>query len=304
LAAPRAGIVSRTTLLANGWSPSGITRAVNRGELIVVTRGVYRTAGSPWTRRAAQHTVIALLGEDAALSRWTAAELLGIHDPVPGPMHAVIPHLRRPPTGAESLVRVTRTSGDLEAARRTVHGLPITDAAHTVLDLAAHMTEARLAELAAAALRTRATSIPELREHLERQQHAPGRARLVSVLGLLADDAAGTRSDVEVAACHALVGAGLPRPVLAHRVRDARGRFVAEVDLAYPDQRIAIEIDGYRWHSSPARKRSDEERQNRLVVLGWTVLRFSATDVRVRPGHVVATVAAALRRSGASVFTP
>jgi predicted transcriptional regulator of viral defense system len=303
LAATRAGIVSRTELLANGWSPSAITRATSRGRLVAVTRGVYRTAGSPWTRRAAQHAVIALLGADAVLSRWTAAELLGIHDVVGGAMHATIPHRRRLPRGVEALVRVTRTTSDLTEARRNVHGLPITDGASTVIDLAAHVTESRLTELAAAALRRRVTTLRELRQRLDTHTRAPGRARLLAVIDLLADDAGRTRSDVEMVACHAIVDAGLPRPVLAHHVRDGQGRLVAELDLAYPEQRIAIEVDGYRWHSSPARKRADEERQNRLVVLGWTVLRFSATDVRTRPHHVVAMVAAALERSGASVST-
>ncbi len=38
------------------------------------------------------------------------------------------------------------------------------------------------------------------------------------------------------------------------------GHLEAELDLAYPDQRIAIEIDGYRWHSTPEQKRRDERR--------------------------------------------
>lgn len=62
--------------------------------------------------------------------------------------------------------------------------------------------------------------------------------------------------------------------------------------LAYPEHRLAIEIDGFRWHSSPARKRADEERQNRLILAGWTVLRFSASVVRASPAALVGAVAA------------
>ncbi len=53
-------------------------------------------------------------------------------------------------------------------------------------------------------------------------------------------------------------GGGRLRSVLAHRVIDDAGRFLAEVDLAYPDRRIAIELDGFRWHSSPARKHAED----------------------------------------------
>jgi hypothetical protein len=33
-------------------------------------------------------------------------------------------------------------------------------------------------------------------------------------------------------------------------VRDAEGRFVARVDLAFPEQRVAVEYDG-AWHGRP-----------------------------------------------------
>jgi hypothetical protein len=41
-----------------------------------------------------------------------------------------------------------------------------------------------------------------------------------------------------------LVDGGLPRPVAQFEVRDALGRFIGRVDLAYPGKKIAIEYDG------------------------------------------------------------
>ena len=38
--------------------------------------------------------------------------------------------------------------------------------------------------------------------------------------------------------------AGLPRPVLQYVIRDAVGRFLGQVDLAWPDQRVLVEFDG------------------------------------------------------------
>ena len=74
-----------------------------------------------------------------------------------------------------------------------------------------------------------------------------------------------------------------------------RGRDgVARVDLAYPGRRIAVALDGFSWHSSRTAFVSDRNRQNRLVLLGWTVLRFTWADVVDNPESVVALLSQAL----------
>jgi very-short-patch-repair endonuclease len=57
---------------------------------------------------------------------------------------------------------------------------------------------------------------------------------------------------------------------------------------------LAIEVDGYGPHSSRRAFQSDRDRQNTLVGLGWTVLRFTWADVVKRPEHVARLVAAAI----------
>jgi predicted transcriptional regulator of viral defense system len=297
LARRQSGVIARDQLLGLGVSRSAVTRAVRRGQLLVLGRGVYRFRGAPLSRRAARFAAVLLAGEDGALARWTAAELHGFAEPRSGRVHLVVPHERLGPSSDVAFVKVTRTRNLPSVERDLVDGLAVTAPARTLLDLAPVCSEAHLAELVAAALRTRGCTLSDLEDTLRRHPGATARGRLVRVVALLGDDAEGSRSDVEVAALAAVVEAGLPRPDLAHRVRDRRGRFVAEVDLAYPAQRIAIEIDGYRWHSSPASKLADERRQNRLVLAGWTVLRFSADEVRRRPDEVVATIAGALEQA-------
>jgi very-short-patch-repair endonuclease len=53
---------------------------------------------------------------------------------------------------------------------------------------------------------------------------------------------------------------------------------------------IAIEVDGWAFHHSPERFQRDRTRQNDLVALGWTVLRFTWGDLVERPGYVVAAI--------------
>jgi very-short-patch-repair endonuclease len=69
---------------------------------------------------------------------------------------------------------------------------------------------------------------------------------------------------------------------------------VAVVDFAYPDRRIAIEVDGYRWHAGRRRWERDLARRNALTALGWRVLHVTAADIEQRPGDMLAIVRAAL----------
>src|SRR4029453_15640221 len=72
----------------------------------------------------------------------------------------------------------------------------------------------------------------------------------------------------------ALVGAGLPTPQRQFRVTvDDRVYFI---DLAYPAERAAIEVDGFEFHRERGTFDADRERQNGLVRAGWIVLRFTS----------------------------
>jgi hypothetical protein len=71
--------------------------------------------------------------------------------------------------------------------------------------------------------------------------------------------------------------AGLPEPLRQYEV-SAGGWSVGRVDGAYPDIMLALEADGYEWHSAKAEWLRDRRRQNALVALGWAVLRFTWED--------------------------
>ena len=108
------------------------------------------------------------------------------------------------------------------------------------------------------------------------------------VLGL-ADGLAGSPQETRVRLV--LAGSALPQPVAQFTVRH-RGAFVARVDFAWPEQRLALEYDGL-WHAEPGQFAADRARLNRLLAAGWRVLFVTAADVR-RPDLLLARVAAAL----------
>jgi hypothetical protein len=94
-----------------------------------------------------------------------------------------------------------------------------------------------------------------------------------------------------------LVFAVLPRPVSQLNIYDRAGRFVARLDLAYEEAKVAVEYDGAdHW----TQRRHDDRRRDALRELGWTVLVFSAEDVYGQPQVVARRVEFALRRAQAS----
>ena len=89
----------------------------------------------------------------------------------------------------------------------------------------------------------------------------------------------------------ALALAGL-QPVPQHEVRWA-GKFVARVDLAFPEARLAVEYEGAH-HFEDGQIMRDDDRYERLRAAGWTVIRLSAVDLRDLAGVVVRVRAALL----------
>ena len=90
-----------------------------------------------------------------------------------------------------------------------------------------------------------------------------------------------------------MLDAGLPAPVAQFRVRTDR-EYVARVDFAFPELRLAIEYDGL-WHAERAAFMSDRQRLDRLSAAGWTVLHVTVEDMR-QPARLVVRIRAAIAR--------
>lgn len=69
---------------------------------------------------------------------------------------------------------------------------------------------------------------------------------------------------------------------------------VAIVDFAYPDQRLAVETDGHRFHSGRADFDHDRARRNELTLLGWRVIHVTWTDLVEQPDTIVKAITTAL----------
>ncbi|SDJ77859.1 Transcriptional regulator, AbiEi antitoxin, Type IV TA system [Actinopolyspora mzabensis] len=74
-----------------------------------------------------------------------------------------------------------------------------------------------------------------------------------------------------------------------------RGRFVARVDLAYEDAKVALEYEG-AWHADAEQYRRDRMRRQRIVECGWQVLVVTARELFETPNELLRRVGAALGR--------
>lgn len=55
--------------------------------------------------------------------------------------------------------------------------------------------------------------------------------------------------------------------------------FRYRVDFAFPDDKIAVELDGYEYHNSKEQFTNDRKRQREMEAAGWRFIRFSGSEV-------------------------
>lgn len=66
------------------------------------------------------------------------------------------------------------------------------------------------------------------------------------------------------------------------------------IDLAFPREKVAVEVDGWAWHVDAQRFANDRRKQNALVRARWDPMRFTWHDLDGRPGEVVGEIRATL----------
>ncbi len=70
------------------------------------------------------------------------------------------------------------------------------------------------------------------------------------------------------------------------------------LDVAWVRFRVAVEVDGYEFHSGSATFESDRLRDQQLQVQGWAVVRVTWCQLDENPEKVITTVRRILRRHG------
>jgi very-short-patch-repair endonuclease len=234
------------------------------------------------------------LGAGSAVSRRAAGILWGLDGIDAAPIELSTTGRQRAPRKG-ILVHRVRTLVDDEIV--TQKGIPVTSIPRTLLDLAGVVDREALELALESARRRRLLVRQDLVDQLRRSgRTTAGRGALRRLVEQSIPVA--TESALEAIVWRALVSAGLPSPIRQHDVHDEEGRFVARVDFAYPDALVAVEADGFDFHSGRAAFRRDRARQNALMRLGWSVYRITWQEVTQRADVMVAAVTELLALRG------
>jgi very-short-patch-repair endonuclease len=258
------GGVGRRRALVALVGRAEVDRALDRGEISRVSRGVYAVPEADAAGQIAQQLGGVLSLTSAALHHGWAVKT------VPDKPHVTVPRWRRLPATmpsvhlhwSEDALRGVATSPEVTLEQCLRH-LPF-DEALAVADSALRAGFGAQA-LAAIADRARGPGSPQVRRVAELA--TPRAANpFESALRAIAADVPGLRMEAQVV------------------IRD--GAFVVRPDLVDERLRIVAEADSFEWHGGRAALAADARRYNMLVVAGWVVLRFSWEDVMFRPDEV------------------
>lgn len=245
--------------------------------------GVYvssRVPDRPWLRTAA---ALLVNPPGAVASHHSAARLLGA--PVPGDHREHV-------TCAEAGDRRQRHGVRCHVAAlaehevRVVEGLRITAPARLFADLAAVLPLVDAVVLGDWLLRRRLVS----REELEAAAHGRRDAELAASYVRERVD-----SPMETRLRLLLVLAGIPEPQVNVDVHDARGTFVARVDLVWPGVRLAVEYDGQQHLTDTRQWERDVDRVGDLEDERWRVVRVTSRGIYRTPEETLTRVWKALR---------
>jgi very-short-patch-repair endonuclease len=161
-------------------------------------------------------------------------------------------------------------------------GLRVTAPALTIVEAAVRQRDG--AKLMDAALQ----GDIELRDLWRAHMRNKGRYGSPAARRLLNAASSGARSEAERLLVKLLRDAGITGWQANYRL----GRY--KIDVAFASSKIAIEVDGWAYHSDATAFQIDRERQNYIALMGWQVLRFTWLDLKEYPERVLRVILAAV----------
>lgn len=280
----QAGAVSRRQLLGFLGSTT-IDRWVSAGQLVRLRPGIYTPAASAITTATTLHAALLYAGRGAHLSHATAAQAHGIDANSGSSIHISVPGDRtvQPQPGLKLHRSGSLVGGQVHEFRNR---LRVTSVARTLIDLVDVAVRPALDLAVSDALRQGLVTVDYVQDQLRNSRRRRHLATLRTMLAEL-DPALESVLEAEFAALLAKAGIAAPSP--QHEIWDGP-LLVARVDFAYVGRRLAIEVDGYEFHSRYDRFQRDRERRRALTKLKWDVVEFTAQDIRVRPADTVTSV--------------
>jgi very-short-patch-repair endonuclease len=261
------GVASRELLFRQGLDRHRLDNEVRSGALVAVFPRAYCRPWDVDEVEIRERGALMSVGHPVSLSHLSALRRWGVLARADESVHVTVP-ARRLPRGADGLVvhRVNRFPPVVK------HSKLITVTAPTAITTSWPLLRGPDERApAVTAVRSRLATPAALRRSIAEQPRLAGRADLQELVELLDS---GCESELEfwghlrVFDVEGLRHAVRQRDIIAngHRYR---------LDLAYEVERVAIELDGFAFHSTKAQRERDMIRDAALAACGWLTLRYS-----------------------------
>jgi very-short-patch-repair endonuclease len=266
-AARQEGVLSREQLHALGLSDKQIARRERNHELHELYADAWAVGHGNVTPKA--HLIAALLscGPASFLSHRTAAALHGLRAIN---VNAIEVTLVADRTYVRPGLEVHRTAKPPHPQEiRTVELLRYSSVPRLLIELAPRETAEELARLITEAIRRRQLNLEAMEAAMERHARRPGLARLKQALHAYRPRP-DRKSDLERAFDEWL----LQHPEIPQPQRNVH---IAgwEIDCFWPDQRVALELDGRPYHVAVQEMERDRIKDTKLQILGIKPMRVT-----------------------------
>lgn len=264
LARRQHGVVSWRQLREIGLAKTAITALIRAGRLLTVHPRVYAVGHRHLDLIGQARAALLYAGDGAGLSHTTATWHWRLLSTPPSVIHVSAPGKVR------SLDTVTvHHPRSLQLV--THNGFAVTSVGRTLVDIGGMLSFAVLQKAIANASYRNLLGTTEAVSALKRGRR--GSAAVRRALAQQLPELARTLSPLEDLFVIACDRANLPPPEMNRTIVGFK------VDASWRDRMLAVELDGGRAHGHPAAVTADRARELALRRAGWTVLRYSRTQI-------------------------
>jgi len=285
LASRQHGVVAGRQLPALGFTVDAVRRRVCAGRLIRLHRGVYAVGHCALTAASRDLAAVLACGPQALLSHRAAGARLGLLRRGGSPIDVTAPRGCKPKPG----IAVHQTRVIHPEDRDEVDGIPTTSVARTIVDLADVLADRLLVAVVNEAEVRRVFDLSQVERAIGRLEGRRGVQRLVRVLAAYAEPLPYSTTGAERLFLSLCEEHALPQPQRVHTAG-------YELDFYWADARLAIEVDGRRFHASRRAFQEDRTRDRVLAGAGIQVARVTWRDLTGRPAEIAGQLKAIRRQ--------
>lgn len=290
LSAGQYGVFTRAEAAELGLGRRVVAGRTEAGRWEILLPGVYRPAGTPETPRQRLMAAVLWAGEGAVASHRAAASLHRLPAGRRDAVEVSVPPGRHP-RHAGVVVHRPKQLPPLDVT--VVDGIPVTTVDRTLIDLGGVLSKDELEEnidFAYSHGHVRRVRMEFRAEELGGR----GRRGTPSVRDLVVARSGGQKLPDSILETRLGRILGPLKPVYGYVVIVGKQPYV--LDCALLDVMIDVEGDGWEAHHGRQNREVDMTRQNALVSVGWTPLRYAWSHIVSDPEGIMAEVLATRAR--------